>query len=82
MVGGWPEYMGIKKNAFIEGLANYRDFLQLHTRVTPRRAVRMFIFALVIPVSIGAVAAHHSKLQDERRRALFPERNGALSAVE
>jgi len=82
MGGGWPDYMAFPKNVFIEGLANYRDFLHLHTRMTPRRAMSIFTYAVIIPGTIGAVAAHHTRLQDENRRRLFPERNGALRTVQ
>jgi len=73
--------MSVKKNAFVEGLANYRDFLQVHTRITPRRAAHIFLFAFIIPAGIGAVAAYHTERQDVNRRRLFPERNGQLRAM-
>jgi len=73
--------MTIKKNVFIEGLANYRDFLHVHQRLTPRMAWMIFVYAIVIPGSIGAVSTLYEKRMAENRRLLFPERNGALESM-
>jgi len=36
---------------------------------------------VVIPGGIGAISAFHTQRQQENRRLLFPERNGALHAM-
>ena len=79
---GWPDSMTIPKNVFVEGLANYRDFLHVHTRLTTRRALAIFLFAVVIPGGIGAISAFQTQRMEENRKALFPERKNALRAVE
>ena len=48
----WPEKYWTKKNPFIEGLANYRDWMQTEFRFTTRNALPIFTVLVLFPAVV------------------------------
>jgi hypothetical protein len=73
-MGGWDEKYTIKKNPFVEGLQNYRDFLHTRFRITSRNALPVFFVAVAFPAFIAwgdTVSKHHKA---EKYAADFPDK--------
>lgn len=65
----WPDKYTMKKNPFIEGLQNYRDFMHTEFRFTSRNSLPIFAAIVLFPavIVLGGRATDNKKEEVFRR---------------
>ena len=65
----WPDKYTMKKNPFIEGLQNYRDFMHTEFRFNSRNSLPILAVMVVFPAFIvwGSLATDAKKVEVFKR---------------